>query len=81
MKTGVREIEDRVRELQTRPEAFKALRDILNRSSYFLLGIKNMTGKGEQFVFTEGEFTSFAKLINETKVCSKIVITFVLSFV
>ena len=44
----------------------EALNGIMNYTEHFLVGMKNYTGEDQPF--TEVEYTTLQKLINETKV-------------
>ena len=47
-------------------KAIEALNSIMNYSEHFLIGMRNFTGEDQPF--TEVEYTTLEKLINETRV-------------
>lgn len=66
LKSLTRDMFERVREHRERPEALKALKDMLNLSEVFLNGAKNVSEDNQ--VFTEVEINTLDKLIQDTKV-------------
>lgn len=64
LKFLTRDLFERVREHRERPEAIKALRDMLNISTLFLNGAKNVSEDDQ--VFSEVELNTLESLIKET---------------
>ncbi|XP_015795226.1 hypoxia up-regulated protein 1 [Tetranychus urticae] len=65
MKTA-RDVFERVKEHKERPEALKALNEILNISRMFYEGALNTSAEDQ--IFTEVEITTLGKLVKETEV-------------
>jgi hypoxia up-regulated 1 len=65
LKASSRSLFDRVKEHRDRPEAVKALKDMLNVSTIFLGGMRNMTSDLQ--IFTDIEMNVLDKLIGKTE--------------
>lgn len=66
LKELTRDLFERVREHRDRPEALKALTDMLNISGVFLGSARNMTEDTQ--IFTEVELNTMENLITDTQV-------------
>ena len=70
LKKMMRAVKERVKEHEERPKALEALKTVMNYSEGFLKSMKNFTG--EDLPFTETEYNTLEKLINETRVRLKV---------
>ncbi|CAH1796844.1 unnamed protein product [Owenia fusiformis] len=68
LQKAMKDVILRVKEVSERPAALDALKSMLNYSVHFKEGMKNFTAgmtEGDE-IFTEVEFNTLAKLVNET---------------
>ena len=75
VKKNFANLAEKIREVKERPKAMEAFNTIANYSEFFANGMQNLTG--EDMPFTQTEFNTLSKMLNEAKVSS---IVFLFSF-